>query len=395
VHVTTSGELVSGSNDALLESLSCLQIGIRHDDLLSRKPNGQLSWLTEIRRRANELGVNVGANLILCRTVVEDFEEVLDLLAQNGFQQITLLRYKPPASVARWLTESPEPEDLRGMEARIGHWLEQKAGVVIRLDCALAFLERHLSSERARRAGLRGCVAGSRIVALGPDGSVYPCSQLIALRFCAGNLLDTRPLEIWRTSKILRKCRNRRGQRDFRQTLCGSCRAVEQCGGCLAMSNTGLGADPGCPEPFLPPLTRLGRNGRVADLREYLRSSPTISVGEYMKRYGVGQKRAISELKRFPGLVAVSSDDDSNRKNVGKRKADRYELQVDDLIGDIQETIGYTSWGFPYATREQIADGLGLAPSGSNYPAWLLQNAHNAVTEDYVQTSVSVPVEWF
>ncbi len=393
VHVTTSGETVSGSNDALLESLSCLQIGIRHDDLLSRTSNGQLSWLTEIRRRADELGVNVGANLILCRTVVEHSEEVLDLLVQNGFRQITLLRYKPPASVERWMAQSPDPEDLRGMETRIGHWLEKKTGVVVRLDCALAFLERHLSSERAHRAGLRGCVAGSRIVALSPDGSVYPCSQLIAPRFCAGNLLDTSPLEIWRTSRILRKCRNRRGQREFRQTLCGSCRAVEQCGGCLAMSDTGLGADPGCPEPLPPPLARLGRDGRVADLRECLRFSPTISVGEYMKRYGVGQKRAISELRRFPGLVAVASDGDIGRKNVGKRKADQYELQVDDLIGDIQETIGHTSWGFPYATREQIADSLGLAPSGSNYPAWLRENTHNAVTEDDEQTSIPVGME--
>lgn len=382
VHVTTSGEVTSGMSDGMLEDLSCLQIGIRHDDLLNKTPTGQLLRLPEICRRADELGVNVGANLVLCRTVVNRFEDFVDLLVKNDFRRITLLRYKPPTNVERWLTESPERDELREMETRIGQRLKRKPGVAIRLDCALAFLERHLSSVQARRAGLRGCVAGSRIVALSPDGSVYPCSQLVAPQFRGGNLLETSPAEIWRTSKVLRKCRNRRGQRKFRQTLCGSCHAIEQCGGCLAMSDTGFGADPGCPEPLLPPLGRLGPDGRVADLREYLRSFPTISVGEYMTRYGVGQKRAISELRRFPGLDAVAADGDSRRRNIGQRKDHQYELHTDDVVGDIQDAIGNTSWGFPCATREQIANSLGVTPRGTGYPGWLNERVQIPVVGD-------------
>jgi len=38
--------------------------------------------------------------------------------------------------------------------------------------------------------GMRGCVAAGKIMVLGPDGSVYPCSQLVSDKNKAGNLLE-------------------------------------------------------------------------------------------------------------------------------------------------------------------------------------------------------------
>jgi len=98
-----------------------------------------------------------------------------------------------------------------------------------------------------------------------------------------------------------------------------------------------------------------------------------------MTRYGVGQKRAVSELRRFPGLDAVATDSDSRRRNIGQRKAEQYELHTDDVVGDIQDAIGYTSWGFPYATREQIANSLGVTPHGTGYPGWLNERVRDPV----------------
>ena len=371
VHVTTSGEAPGGVSDAVYKGVSCLQIGIRHDDLLSTRPAGQSLLLPQLCRRAKTHGVSIGANLILCRTVAERFEEAMERLVDAGFRRITLLRYKPPSSLARWRAEAHEPASLRGMEARIAQQFEVHPGLTLRLDCGLAFFERHLPAEVARRAGLRGCVAGARIAALGPDGSVYPCSQLVAPRFSAGNLLEASPAAIWRESPVLRKWRTRRTQRVFRQTLCGACRAVERCGGCPAMANDGLGADPGCPEPVLRPRNALGRNGRVADLRRYLDDRHTISVAEYMERYGVGQRRAVSELRRFPGLALADAKGDDMRKGAGARKTDRYELLDRDAVGRIQQMIGGTSAGFPYAAHEEIEEWIGQRPTHPSYPAWL------------------------
>jgi len=373
VHVTTSGEAPGGVSDALLDSLACLQVGVRHEDLLGIGPAArQRCALPELCRRAGERGVVIGANLMLCRTVVERFEEAVVRLVDAGISRITLLRYKPPASVDRWLDEAPDPAELLGMEDRIARQSVRHSGLAFRLDCALAFLERRLPPEVARRAGLRGCVAGSRILALGPDGSVYPCSQLVAPRFCAGNILDeAEPAELWRGSAVLRRFRSRRAKKAYRQTLCGVCSAVQQCGGCAALSDDGHGADPGCPEPLLPPLFALGRDGRVADPRRYLRSLSEISVAEYMERYGVGQRRAVSELRRFPGLALAGSEIDEKCNRAGGRNRDRYERVDHDVVGEIQQMIGTTPAGFPYATREEVAEWIGIPAKEAGYPTWL------------------------
>ena len=373
VHVTTSGIGAGGVPDVLLEAVTCLQIGIRYDELLGATPPQQLPLLQELCRRSEEASPGIGANLMLCRTVIEHLDVAIERLADLGCRRITLLRYKAPGSLDRWLDESPDPWELRGIETRIARLLERLPGINIRLDCGLAFLERNLEPGTARRAGLRGCVAGSRIVALGPDGSAYPCSQLVAPRFHAGNLLEDDPGSIWAESKNLRRIGNRRAKRAFRRTLCGVCHARDWCGGCLALSPDGLGADPGCPEPLLPPLDALGRDGRFADLGRHIQGIRSISVGEYMERYGVCQQRAISELRRFPGLYLDDSTTGRKRTNSGTRKVDRYELTEEDIVGEIQALIGRTSAGFPYAIREEVSGWLGVAPEDSLFPRWLLE----------------------
>jgi len=375
VHLTMDMEASGGVgvDDTLMENLTCLQIGIRHEQLIDAAWAGHNVLPAELCRRAAAHGVSIGANLVLCRTVVDHFEEAVQRLIEAGFRRITLLRYKPPGSPERWFAERPEPASLLGIEERIARQVERYPGLALRIDCALAFLERHLSRDVARHAGLRGCVAGARIVALGPDGSVYPCSQLVAPRFRAGNILEEDPARIWRESKVLRKYRHRRARKIFRQTSCSACRVVEQCGGCPALSSDGFGADPGCPEPLLPPPRHLGPDGRVADVQRYLIGRQSISVSEYMERYGVGQRRAVSELRQCPGLTLVEWEGDGPRKGSGGRKTDRYELLSDRTIRDIQDVIGYTAGGAPYATLEEIERWVGSPTAGAAYPAWLRQ----------------------
>ena len=147
------------------------------------------------------------------------------------------------------------------------------------------------------------------------------------------------------------------------------------------MSRDGFGADPGCPEPLLPPDNSLGRDGRVADLQRYLDRHRTISIAEYMERYGIGQRRAVSELRRFPGLVPAVPAGDDRRKSTSRRRVDRYELATEHEIGEIEEMIGYTSAGFPYATHEEISGWIGLPGRESDFPAWLRELAWRAATK--------------
>ncbi|MFQ5722533.1 MAG: SPASM domain-containing protein, partial [Candidatus Aminicenantales bacterium] len=134
--------------------------------------------------------------------------------------------------------------------------------LIIRVDCALSFVQRHLPKELATKFGLKGCVAADRILALAPDGSSYPCSQLIHPTFLAGNLVESKPEFLWDHSPILRKYRSFRNKKAFTHSWCGICQAKDNCGGCRVFASDGLGGDPGCPEPLLPPLTQLDKIGR-------------------------------------------------------------------------------------------------------------------------------------
>ncbi len=248
VHVTTSGDGLSPDRiESLAGSLTSLQVGIRHLDLLGRPPTGQAAGLHRICDLAGRAGLPIGANLVLCRTVLGRFEEAVHRLVEAGFRRVVLLRYKPPGSVARWERESPKGRELDGMEERIAGVISGHTDLELRLDCALSFLERRLSSERARKAGLRGCVAGARIVAISPDGMVYPCSQLVDPRFLAGNILTDDPADIWSGSEVLSRLRSFRSAPSLRRSACGACRAVEWCGGCRVFTHEGSGPDPGCP----------------------------------------------------------------------------------------------------------------------------------------------------
>ncbi|MBC7346973.1 MAG: radical SAM protein [Clostridia bacterium] len=94
------------------------------------------------------------------------------------------------------------------------------------------------------RAVFKGCVAGSGLVYIKPNGDVWACPFLPV---SAGNVREEPLQEIWESSSLFNDLRRRS------QTLkdhCGSCRYNAVCGGCRgrAYAHTGdyLAGDPSC-----------------------------------------------------------------------------------------------------------------------------------------------------
>jgi len=109
--------------------------------------------------------------------------------------------------------------------------------------------------------------------------------------------------------------------------------------GCRIFARDALGGDPGCPQPLPIPINQLGKKGRIVDFTEYFKKSGGITAREYMERYGVVEKKAIKELNLFTGL-----------KN--KSPKFKYTVQERDIIFEVQDSIGYTSGGAPFASAE-------------------------------------------
>ncbi len=366
VHITTG--LIEGFDFKLLDQLApavtSLHIGIKQDLLLAR-PQSEMAFLRQIVHAAQSSGLSTGANLILCNTVLKHFGQIMENLVQAGFKRIILLRYKPPSDVNRWLAEKPSPETFMDFEPVLWKTVKLYPHIELRLDCALSFLQRSLSPEEALSAGIRGCVAGSRVMAIAADGSIYPCSQLMSPGFKAGNILSEDFRSAWTDARPMKKYRFFREKRKFLETKCGACRARKQCGGCRVFAHDALGEDPGCKDPLFPPVQQLGREGRKAALREYFEKHFAISVGGYMDYFQVGQKKALKELKNTSWLMQEDA------KSSGKKKADTY-IRIDAyLLEEIQAGIGFTSGGFPYVPLEEIAQWV-AEPDLHGYPRWLL-----------------------
>ncbi len=85
-----------------------------------------------------------------------------------------------------------------------------------------------------------------------------------------------------------------------------------------------------------------------------------------MNRYGVSQRKAIKELNTSPCLVSTTGK--STRK-----KRDIYQYVENDIILDIQESIGSTSGGVPFVSYEQISEWIKDTSYTNNYPVWIKQ----------------------
>lgn len=367
VHITT-GRL--NITPEVLKSVSPfiknLQIGIRSDVLLGANFKKYMHQLQSLFINTQRLHIKLGANLILTKSAIKRLEYLAAILINIGFDSIIFLRYKPPKSIKRWKTEHPQSHQMKGLHDMLSKIIRKNPHLNIRVDCALSFVQRQLPKEIATQCGIKGCVAADRILALAPDGSVYPCSQLVHPKCYAGNLLESEPETLWSEAPALRKYRFFHTKKTFIHSWCGVCLAKDSCRGCRIFAMDGLGGDPGCPEPLLPPLTQLGKIGRGLDLAGYLRMHRVISVGEYMERYGVGQKTAIRELN------ACSQASSRTGKAVRKKK-DVYEYVEGDIIRDIQDSIGYTSGGVPFASYEEIARWVEDPAYTENYPQWIKQ----------------------
>ena len=247
VHITTGRhQLPLGMLNDLSGGVVVLQIGIQHDALLQNAET-ETVLLSQSVHAAEDQGLHVGVNLMLSNTVLASFERLIAMLARAGLKSITLLRYKPPAEPARWRRENPSREAMGDLEQLLPEVGARHPEIAFRIDCAASFLQRRLPPATAHLAGIRGCAAANRILALVPDGSIFPCSQLIHPDLRAGNILTDDPGAIWTDSAIMMKYRFFREGSNFRESKCGVCAARSYCGGCRLFARDAWGAEPECP----------------------------------------------------------------------------------------------------------------------------------------------------
>jgi len=246
VHITTGQYTLKPQYIDVLNNIKSLHIGIRSEELIHDEKNTSKKLHT-LKEYACNTGISLGANLIMTRFTLLNIDKLTELLLECGFNRFIFLRYKPVSDRVRWNNENPGANELKSFK----NWLIQTkhnySQLMLRVDCASAFLMRDMDLPVAVYAGIKGCAAGERIISVAPDGSVYPCSQLVGHNYKAGNLINDTFKNIWQESDILSKYRNFRQKDDFIDGVCGQCGANHFCGGCRIFAKDAVGSEPFCP----------------------------------------------------------------------------------------------------------------------------------------------------
>jgi radical SAM protein with 4Fe4S-binding SPASM domain len=183
-----------------------------------------------------------GVNCVVGRPNADHLGDLFALLDAEGVRQVELLRYKPVGrGAARFAELDLSARQRAGLVRRV-LFLSLRHRIRVRMDCSFTPMvcATGVPPGQLTRLGLAGCVAGSWLVSVGPDGALSGCS------------FDDRPVggldRLGRPGTF----------EDFRSwTLrapepCASCRWLAICrGGCHVVARHVCGdfraPDPGCP----------------------------------------------------------------------------------------------------------------------------------------------------
>jgi pyrroloquinoline quinone biosynthesis protein E len=244
VSLTTSGALPP-QNDLAATIAGLRQAGLNHIQVSlngSTEKTNSLSRDGYRQARAllaylGDCKMSWGVNWTARTDNLHELEEVCDLAASLGADNVNVLRYKPSGN-EDYMTTALSSEAEQALAAR----LRRVRGVNIKVDSAYSFLF-HLLYDNVRTNTV-GCAAGTGFVSLTTSGAFKPCSHLP----------DT---SAWRGTG-LRAYLSSPNYLDFLRAkavpleMCRPCRHLQTCGGCRAIAKHPEGYSLVCPALVVP-----------------------------------------------------------------------------------------------------------------------------------------------
>ena len=201
-NITTNGQSMTRTQaTALAEACGCVQVSLDRPDILDvYRGTGVTERALGTASLLHDAGVPIGANLLLVPENLRNIERSLDFIERAGIQRVTLLRPLGAAG-GRWQRGWPGAADWDVLRSSILAWVAREPAMTLELACGLSFLLDELPSDQRRRRLIFGCAGARRLVALQPDGAIYPCSHLSSPTYRMGHILkDDLPI-MWRQAQ--------------------------------------------------------------------------------------------------------------------------------------------------------------------------------------------------
>ena len=231
VAILTNGCLITeeAARKASAMGIADIQISLEgppdiHDSI--RGP-GSFAAAAEGARLLVDAGVSVSANMTLSRLNIDSIKETARIAEGSGFSGIGFSRLVPCGSGEKLLASFLTPQEIKtAYEKALA--LNSPSFEVASGDPLSGVLSGFKPSPESELA-LSGCSAGFSGVTITSDGSVMPCRRM---GIKIGNLSKTSLREIWSTSRVLWRLR----QRESYKGECGRCSLWPSCRGCRAVA---------------------------------------------------------------------------------------------------------------------------------------------------------------
>ena len=228
----SNGTLVDRLRAATLAALGVkgVQVSMEGPQDIHDRIRGEGSFQAAVAgtRWLLEAGLTVTFNVTLSRINAPHVERLVEIASSLGVQRVGFSRLVPSGRGADLLEQMLTPSEVEALYRRLFSLCAP--GVQLVSGDPVASQMRHPLPERPGEAPLGGCAAGISGLTLLPDGTLLPCRRLdIPL----GNVLTDSLREVWATSEVLNRLRNRAlyGGR------CGTCPRWASCRGCRAIAH--------------------------------------------------------------------------------------------------------------------------------------------------------------
>lgn len=178
--VTTSGIGLTEARARTLTSFA--QVNVSHDGVDGAYESVRGFSGERVAERAiailREVGIAVGANLVLTRDSFASLEASCAHLSTLGAREVQLLRYKPAgrAATIEYLAKRLSPSQVAELPTVIRRIVDG-GRISVRTDCALVpLVAGEFSVEDLLALGVMGCEAGRGLAAVDVRGIESPCS---------------------------------------------------------------------------------------------------------------------------------------------------------------------------------------------------------------------------
>ncbi len=231
VAILTNGCLITedASRKASALGIADIQISLEGPPEIHDSIRGAGSFAAAVKgaRLLVDAGNGVSANMTLSRLNIGSVEETAKIAEVAGFSGIGFSRLVPCGSAENLLDSILTAKEIKtAYEKALA--LDRPSFQVASGDPLAGVLSGFKPSPESKLA-LSGCSAGFSGVTITSDGSVMPCRR-IGLKI--GNLSKTSLRQIWSTSKVLWRLR----QRESYKGECGECPLWPSCRGCRAVA---------------------------------------------------------------------------------------------------------------------------------------------------------------